>query len=295
MKKRGRRKKADAGMQEATQRSSNSQFVVAVGSSTCSEKEAESISKNMDRILQTERDLSVNLPGPSNVVAYSGDDPESSSYVHSREGMICHMSAWDANDWPTSTTISCFWCCEPFDNVPLKIPIRYDERKRKFSRMFGNFCSFSCCKSYAMESVHIPNSCISNIYLMFQILIGKSPNQGIPFAPPRLSLVRFGGPLSIGEFRQSCLSPTHLKPSEHLVTIFKERAVVMPINYAYNGIPHQGRDGANTVNKPQELKSKRFVATQERMQLAANKRRLANATTQSTSTLESTMGLKVSI
>ena len=44
----------------------------------------------------------------------------------------------------------CWWCCHPFEGTPLNIPVKYDDRRKKFNTA-GNFCSWSCMKSYALD------------------------------------------------------------------------------------------------------------------------------------------------
>ena len=44
----------------------------------------------------------------------------------------------------------CWWCCHSFEGTPLTVPHRYDDRRSKFYTA-GNFCSWSCVKSYAID------------------------------------------------------------------------------------------------------------------------------------------------
>ena len=44
----------------------------------------------------------------------------------------------------------CWWCCHDFDTTPLSMPVRHDERRNTFHTS-GNFCSWSCMKSFAID------------------------------------------------------------------------------------------------------------------------------------------------
>jgi hypothetical protein len=98
--------------------------------------------------------------------------------------------------WPTSTNIDCLWCCHSFDTVPFGIPIKnYDE----IFYMFGNFCSAECSASYNFDNINTSES--YERYSLINYLY--SNNKEIKLAGPRLSLKKFGGQLSINEFRKN--------------------------------------------------------------------------------------------
>ena len=98
--------------------------------------------------------------------------------------------------WPNSNNIDCLWCCHSFDTFPFGIPIKnYDDT----FYMFGNFCSAECCAAYNFDNV---NTCESyERYSLINYLY--SNNKEIKLAGPRLSLKKFGGQLSINEFRKN--------------------------------------------------------------------------------------------
>ena len=98
--------------------------------------------------------------------------------------------------WPSSTNIDCLWCCHSFDTFPFGIPIKnYEETYY----MFGNFCSAECATSYNFDTL---NSCeVFERYSLLNYLY--SNNKEIKSAGPRLSLKKFGGQLSINEFRKN--------------------------------------------------------------------------------------------
>lgn len=44
----------------------------------------------------------------------------------------------------------CWWCCHPFEGTALSMPHKHDERRNKFYTS-GNFCSWSCMKTYTID------------------------------------------------------------------------------------------------------------------------------------------------
>mgnify|MGYP001319317591 CR=1 FL=1 len=100
---------------------------------------------------------------------------------------------------PNKTNLWCWWCCHPFDNIPVALPIHYDSTKDMFE-LTGVFCCFSCCKSYSIYSPNNSTVFTSNIKLL-AIKMGIPARQCIIPAPPRQTLKVFGGYLSIDEFR----------------------------------------------------------------------------------------------
>lgn len=100
----------------------------------------------------------------------------------------------------TTTNIVCWWCTEKFDTMPCFIPEKCTNDK---FYVFGCFCSYNCAKSYSSNmgddyKISIRNSLIGK---MCALLYGKSDQ--IKMAPPREMLKKFGGPMSIEDFREN--------------------------------------------------------------------------------------------
>lgn len=95
------------------------------------------------------------------------------------------------------TDISCWWCCHKFDTKPIGIPLKFYNDKY---HVFGCFCSLACACSYNTDM---------NDYKMWDRLsllkqmASKLYNEKITLhsAPPRESLKKFGGSLTIEQFR----------------------------------------------------------------------------------------------
>lgn len=96
----------------------------------------------------------------------------------------------------------CWWCCHDFDTTPLSMPVRHDERRNTFHTS-GNFCSWSCMKSFAIDKHGLTKGGLicGNIVMMRK----KMFNQIGPVkpAPNRFRLKEFGGDMTIEEFREN--------------------------------------------------------------------------------------------
>ena len=108
----------------------------------------------------------------------------------------------------------CWWCCHTFDGNPLSMPYKYDDRRNKFFTA-GNYCSWSCMKSHAIDKYGVNRGGIicGNIILMRK----KMYNQigSVKCAPNRFKLVEFGGDMTIEEFRENqTIDVGEVKPVE---------------------------------------------------------------------------------
>ncbi len=99
-------------------------------------------------------------------------------------------------------TMWCWWCCHPFEWTPLSMPHKYDDRTKVFQTS-GNFCSWSCMKSYTIDTYGINRGGLvcGNIVLMRKQMFNQIGS--IKKAPWRYRLKVFGGDLSIEEFRNN--------------------------------------------------------------------------------------------
>jgi hypothetical protein len=103
--------------------------------------------------------------------------------------------------WPDTTNLACLHCCEGFDNMPIPLPRHYDERKNLYY-VYGVFCSVNCAKAYVIEhetGITTKRMMYLNHMLRF---VFKVTTPAKP-APPRLRLARFGGDLTIDQFRNN--------------------------------------------------------------------------------------------
>lgn len=105
------------------------------------------------------------------------------------------------NEWPSSTSVCCHWCCHRFEGPPFGLPVKLVD---DVFHVIGCFCSLECvvAQNYAsndnMDEVwERQNLC----NLLAKKLELPSP---VKPAPNRLVLKMFGGMLDIDEFRSYC-------------------------------------------------------------------------------------------
>jgi len=98
----------------------------------------------------------------------------------------------------STNNLKCYYCHHFFDNKAFYIPLKYSEELRRY-KLFGNFCSPNCAKSYCLSSKLLENK----TYLLCQFyrkLFGADFK--ITPAPSFLRLKDYGGDLTIEEFRK---------------------------------------------------------------------------------------------
>lgn len=105
-----------------------------------------------------------------------------------------------SKELPSETNLSCFWCCEPFAGRPCIIPMHITD---KTWYVYGNFCTPQCCMAYLLSEILDTHTRWERIALLNR-LYGAQTNGRIYPAPSRESLQRFGGPISIEDFREMC-------------------------------------------------------------------------------------------
>lgn len=103
--------------------------------------------------------------------------------------------------WPMTTDLACLHCSYNFSTQPVPLVKDYDELKNIFYT-YGQFCSINCVKSYIIEH---ENNISTKRMLFFNHMIRNVFDVKIPVkpAPPRIRLEKFGGDLSIDDFRNN--------------------------------------------------------------------------------------------
>jgi len=114
------------------------------------------------------------------------------------QGLNNLMGVNNCQKWPTNTSISCWWCCHSFDNMPLGLP------QKRLSRKFlvtGCFCSFNCALAYNINLADFKVSeRTSLLKYLFRAFYPLEDDNFSP-APSRVVLQKFGGNTTIGEYR----------------------------------------------------------------------------------------------
>ncbi len=123
----------------------------------------------------------------------------SKSYPILKEFIDCESP----EDWPKSTNIFCWWDSHPFDTTPIPLPIKYDNKKKRF-HVTGCFCSFSCMLAYNISLLRSVNK---DLIIYFYNRAVPAPRRDIKEAPKRRSLIIYGGAYTIEEFRRKSRDP----------------------------------------------------------------------------------------
>ena len=136
------------------------------------------------------------------------------------------------NTWPQKTNIDCFWCCCQFDNTPFGIPIKKIDEK---FLMFGNFCSAECAASHIFDINFLNDNEKTESYSMLNYIYKEKDNKGIQFAPSKLCLKRFGGRLTIEQYRNNLRSQNKMydiiiPPLTSIIPNIEETNVAKSIN-----------------------------------------------------------------
>ena len=108
-------------------------------------------------------------------------------------------------EWPSSTSVACYWCVHPFSSVPIGIPISYDDDLEKF-KVYGCFCSCECAAAYNLNCKESADEIMSRHCLINMLSKQMGFSRPVRPAPSRLTLNIFGGPMNIDEFRRACTS-----------------------------------------------------------------------------------------
>lgn len=177
-------------------------------------------------------------------------------------------------EWPSNTSICCYWCCHRFDNSPYGIPINYSNEK---FNVFGCFCSLECAAAYNFKI----NENIDQIWERYNLInmLYRKLNLGklVKPAPDRISLKIFGGFLDIEGFREYFKSNKVLNinfPPMSSLTQQIEEINDYELNNDYKYIP---------------IDNDRINKYKERQMIFKRNKPLIN----SSNTLESTMNLSI--
>ena len=134
-------------------------------------------------------------------IILSSDEEDTTNFTKETNKKIKYVkNNTDITDTKLKVTdIRCYNCHHTFDNSPFYLPYDYSPQLKRY-KLFGNFCSPNCVKSYSIGNKTFENK----NYLIGQFyrkLFG--PSFTITPAPNILNLDTYGGKMSIEEFRKS--------------------------------------------------------------------------------------------
>jgi len=102
---------------------------------------------------------------------------------------------------PYSVSAACFWTCEPFEGRPCVIPMSIIEG---VWHVYGNYCNPQCAMAALLAEPLDTHVRWERIALL-NMLYGPSFTHGRVYpAPDRAVLQRFGGPMTVEEYRDLC-------------------------------------------------------------------------------------------
>jgi hypothetical protein len=154
-------------------------------------------------------------------------------------------------EWETCSDLACFYCTEKFQTMPVGIPLRHI-RGKYYCR--DNFCSFNCAAAYIFSGFDTRYHFKKWEYYSLLCLLAKEINEKIDvedgnnkkiiyvkLAEDRNLLKKFGGPMTINEFRKqfyfldkkysllyppvSCMYPQ--TEVAHYVSIHRQKAMML--------------------------------------------------------------------
>lgn len=155
-------------------------------------------------------------------------------------------------EWDSSSEHACFYCTEQFQTMPIGIPIRHNKGKY-YCR--DNFCSFNCAAAYIFSGFDTRYHFKKWEYYSLLCLLAKEINEKInneigneekkiiyvKLAENRNLLKKFGGPMTIDEFRKqfyfldkkysllyppvSCMYPQ--TEVAHYISVHRQKAMLL--------------------------------------------------------------------
>lgn len=111
------------------------------------------------------------------------------------------------NNWIKSTNLKCWYCDMNFNNVPVFIPKYINlTQSGKILDVYGNFCSFSCAKSFLdLNKTNKHWEMYEQLKILFYIFHNKKISD-IPTAPNKYDLKCYGGTMTENDFREKIQS-----------------------------------------------------------------------------------------
>jgi hypothetical protein len=163
------------------------------------------------------------------------------------------------HELPAETNLACFWCCDSFSGKPCVIPLKVIDN---VWNVYGNFCTPQCAMAYLLSEIIDTHTRWERIALLNRLYFMNTNGRIYP-APSRESLQRFGGPITIEDFRRICDSQrvrvdVHLPPMVSILASMDTKPIDFyetPLRNTFAS-PYQYTP-VKIVDEPQTLKLKR--------------------------------------
>jgi hypothetical protein len=148
----------------------------------------------------------------------------------------------------------CYWCCHIFNNLGIGLPIKYINN---VFYTFGHFCSIECMCAYNFYSNEV-NYNKWEIYGLINLLNKKLGNNSIKLAPPRQSLIMFGGTKTIEEYRASFNIKNiilHTYPMVNITNNIEELNNILNMKYIDNTLLNKKKLSYYEIKRKQKVVS----------------------------------------
>ena len=156
-----------------------------------------------------------NYNNSENDILFNIDDIDNKNLVHSNISEVC----WN--------------CCHNFNNnIVVGLPYKYTNN---IFYSVGDFCSLECAARYAFDNYK------NNIYEIMNIInlyknIKYNSSEKVKLALPRLTLKKFGGNLSIDEYRKN------IDNTYNIIT-----PITIPVNMKIDKYENNNNNNSNLV------------------------------------------------
>ena len=123
------------------------------------------------------------------------------------------LSTFKNKKWPNKSPYACWNCTEYFTNPPIGIPSIAQTQSTNYQDTYyleGNFCSFNCAARHLFDTTPTSNNQLWTINeimnCMYNELCDSDMFVKIKLAPERTCLKKFGGILTLEEYRKNFLT-----------------------------------------------------------------------------------------
>jgi hypothetical protein len=143
---------------------------------------------------------SVAAPTPS-VAAPAGQSQKKEELFQRTVVLACYTSApGKPFPIPKRTDVHCYWCSHTFENEPCFLPVKEESN---YYYVYGNFCTPQCGLAYLLNEhldSHVRWERMALLHRMYRP--ADSTGGRLYPAPPRESLVEFGGVYTYEKYRE---------------------------------------------------------------------------------------------